>query len=501
MKNRFVVLLAVLLLCLIVFPVHLLYSGESVAKSGASWINIALSGIPQTLIPWEVTDAVSLSICMSNVYETLFTYDNDRTQIIPWLAVDYRIKNAGQVWVFTLRSGVRFHDGSIMTASDVVTSFKRNPRFTGDIRAIGNNKVEVSFSDKRANFLESVTQLQYSIARVSSDGKIYGTGPFYVAVWNPESEVVLKAFKDYWDGGGELDGARFLCAVDSLEAVKKLKDGEVDVVDIVQPEFVDMLEGDKDITVSVLHGVNLCFVHLNVSRPPLDSAEFRRALNIAIDKENLIKDIYKGHAVKALSLIPRALGGSESPYGDYGFNISKAREIIKRYLHGQDRVFTMVGLPFPRPYCPNPQATSRLIAGYLRSAGIKIKYVPVHSFKDYDRYVMGDDFDFALSGWVMDSKDPDDFFTPIFGIGDVPAIFSHIWKSNEFESTILKARRVVSLKSRWAYYNTSTDLFFKASPWIMIASANQIGAYRNSIVGFKFSPTGELRLRGVSKIE
>jgi len=219
MKNRFVVLLAVLLLCLIIFPVHLLYSGESVAKSGASWINIALSGIPQTLIPWEVTDAVSLSICMSNVYETLFTYDNDRTQIIPWLAVDYRIKNAGQVWVFTLRSGVRFHDGSIMTARDVVTSFKRNPRFTGDIRAIGNNKVEVSFSDKRANFLESVTQLQYSIARVSSDGKVYGTGPFYVAVWNPESEVVLKAFKDYRDGGVELDGARFLCAVDSLEAV------------------------------------------------------------------------------------------------------------------------------------------------------------------------------------------------------------------------------------------------------------------------------------------
>jgi len=494
------VIAALVVLVFFLFMAFQLNDRAESAEQG-KWINIALSGSPGTFKPWEVTDAVSSSILHNNVYECLFAYGDDWQKVVPWLVREWRVKDAGQSWVFYIKENIHFHDGSIMTARDVAESFERNPRFTGRVRVLAEDVVEVNLPEKRANFLESLTQIHYSVTKVTADGKVLGTGPFVIEKWRPEHEVVLKVFPDYWNGGQYIVGARFLCSVDSLEAIMKLKSGKVDIVDVVQPEFISELENDKDIVVSTMKGVNLCFVHINASRPPLDSAEFRKALNMAIDKKNLIREVFRNQAMECNSLIPRAIGGTNSPSALTEFNISRAREVIKRHLAGQNRTFTMVGLPFPRPYCPNPQTMARLIAGYLRSAGLKIKYIPTHSFEDYDRYIMGDDFDFVLAGWIIDSRDPDDFLTTLFGIGNVPELFAHVWKNEEFDSLVLKARGTVSLKSRWALYNKAVELFYEASPWIMIASTSQIGAYRSTIYGFKFSPTGELRLRGVKKVE
>ena len=147
----------------------------------------------------------------------------------------------------------------------------------------------------------------------------------------------------------------------------------------------------------------------------------------------------------------------------------------------------------------------RLLEGYRVYIGrdnrpTSFSLVTSYDREDYNRYIMGDDFDFVLSGWIIDSRDPDDFLTTIFGVGNVPEAFAHIWKDDEFGALVLKARGTVSLKSRWGLYNKAVELFYDASPWIMIASTSQIGAFRNSVYGFKFSPTGEIRLRGVKKV-
>ena len=502
MKRNKLDLHEIVIVVLAIFSV-MIFSSAGFCSERPNWINIALSGSPRTFKPWEINDAVSSSVFQNNVYECLFRYGENRQVIEPCLATGWSVKDAGRVWIFELRQDVHFHDGSVMTAEDVVESFKRTHRFTGQIEAIGKNRVKVSFTEKMANFLESVTQVYYSIVRVSGDGRVIGTGPFEVTDWEPERKIVLRPFRQYWGGTQKIDGATFYCSVDSLDAVKRIESGAVDIIDIVPPEFVSRLQDNPDIEVSVRRGVNISFVLLNDSNPPLDNLEFRKALNMAIDKKNLIRDIYKGEAVPCKGLLPPALGGmaGDTDFQEEEYNMSEARNIIHRYVGEKSRVFKMVGLPFPRPYCPNPQGMARIIAGYLRSAGINIRYYPTRSFDDFDKYLKSGDYDMVIAGWIIDSNDPDDFFTPIFGIGEVASDFGQVWKTPEFESLILRARETISLKSRWQLYMKAEDLFYKDMPWILIAYPNLIGAYRRTVKGFAISPTGEMRLLGVEKTQ
>ena len=479
------------------FVLGFVTAGRVVGQEG-NWINIALSGSPMTQDPKLVKDSLTLSVIHNTVFECLVRYGGERNLTIePALAVSWHIENSGKIWEFTLRPGVRFHDGSIMTSADVVESFKRDPNFTGEIEAVGKNKVRMIFGEKRAGFMKNITQVNSAIEKILPDNTLVGTGPFTIVSWLQNENVELKAFNDYWGRSPNLDGVHFQCAVPAESALEMMKSGETDVVDIVPPSLVQEFERDPGIETSVMKGVNVSFVHLNLNNPPLDSAEFREALNMLIHTEKIIRDVHFDQAVTCRDVLPPVIGGRVDGPPRIKYSPKVAKEVIARYLHG-DRVFRMIGLPFPRPYCPTPAAQARLIAGYLKGAGLKIEYQPTESMQDYMEHMDSQDFDFMISGWVIDSRNPDDFFTAIFGVGDVNPAFPGGWQNEEFESLVIQARQTVSVKRQWDLYRAASDLFFEDYPWILIAHTNQIGAYRKVIEGLQFDPTNEFRLHDVN---
>ncbi|MBU8923327.1 MAG: hypothetical protein KOO63_16040 [Bacteroidales bacterium] len=477
----------------------LLTATQAVGREG-NWINIALSGNPVTQDPKLVKDSLTLSVIHNTVFECLVRYGGERNLAIePALAISWDIRDGGKTWIFTLRSGVRFHDGSLMTSTDVVESFKRDPNFTGKIDAVGADRVRMVFREKRAGYAKNISQVSSAVEKFLPDSTIVGTGPFRVSSWLQGESVELEAFDEYWGGRPKLDGVHFQCAVSAESALKMMKSGETDVVDIVPPSLVQEFERDPTIETSVMKGVNVSFVYLNLENPPLDSAEFRKALNMLIHTDKIIRDVHFDQAVSCRDVLPPVIGGKDDGPPRIQYRPKVAKEVIAGYLKDSDRVFRMIGLPFPRPYCPEPAAQARLIAGYLKGSGLKIEYQPAKSMQEYMQYMDNRDFDFMISGWVIDSRNPDDFFTALFGVGDVEPVFAVKWDNEEFESMIIQARQTVSVKRQWDLYRAASGLFFEDLPWILIAHTNQIGAYRKVVEGLKFEPTSEFRLHDVTK--
>ncbi len=468
--------------------------------SEGNWLNVALSGSPVTRDPKLVQDALTLSVIHNTVFETLVRYGGDRGLAIePALATSWEVKENGTVWEFVLRSGVHFHDGSLLAAGDVVNSFRQDPTFTGRIEAVDAKRIRVILPDKTAGFAKTISQVTYGVTKLTADGAIIGTGPFYIDHWGPPESVELKTFSDYWGEKPSLEGVTFYCSMPAEKAIAMMRSGEIDVLDIVPPSMARNLSQDKEIVLSILEGVNISFVHVNINNQPLDSAEFRQALSMLIHTEKIIRDVHFDQAISCRGILPPVIGGEKSGPQRIPYDPKTAKEIIKKYIGENNRPLKMVGLPFPRPYCPDPNAQARLIAGYLKGAGVKIDYYQTESMEDYLEKRANGDYDLLISGWVIDSRNPDDFYTLLFGIGDVEPAFGISWENAEFESLILQARRTVSVKKQWELYDEASDIFFREYPWILIAHTNQLGAYSNRIAGLEFNPMGELRLVSVRK--
>ncbi len=486
-----------LVLCLMIVAVA---SGSVISGDNSDRrLNVAISGSPQSRNPLEIDDAVSTSLLLNNVFETLVKYGEERRTVEPALAVDWKVSDEGRVWILTLRNDVHFHDGSLMTSDKVVKHFRSNANFNGRVESDGDLQVRIIFDEKRLEFMKTITGLDYAITSHLDDGAIVGTGPFVISSWETPRRVVLEAYSGYWGKKSQMDEVVFHLNMSSQETLEGLRAGDIDVMDIVPPQMVEIIGMNDELKISALTGASITFVHLNIENYPLNRIEFRRALNQLINKENIIRDVLYGQAMECRGILPPAIGGKESGPPRVSYKPEEAKKVIREYLADSSRVFKMVGLPFARPYCPEPNKMARIIAGYLKGAGIHTRYISVDTMDEYLEKIRGDDYDFVISGWVLDSRNPDDFYSYLFALGDNPPIFKIHWQNPRFEKLIFSARGVLSLRKRWGYYYRAEDIFFQEMPWIMLAHPSKLSAYRSGISGLKMGPTGELRLGGVMK--
>jgi len=492
--------IAVTLICLISLMAVLFI--PCLEASGEEWLNVALTSNPVAKIPSDIEDFASGFVLQNNVYECLVRHSREKKLIEPGLATEWHVERKGKEWVFRIREGVLFHDGTIMTADDVVQAFRSSDYYKGEIRTEGDLRVRFILPEKRAEFIKSLSMIQYSIFKKDAEGNLVGTGPFYVDSWDPDDRVVLRAFDSYWNGEVKLDGAVYFCGLKADEAVRRMRKGEIDLIDTVPHSMADEIAADDKLILSELQGANLSFVHLNINNSPLDRPEFRKALNMAINKEKIIRDIYYGHALKSYSLHPTIREkNKKDDYIQIKYNPDKARDIISRFTGGESIVFRFIGLPVPRPYCPDPNAQARLVAGYLKGVGVKVRYYQPATMKEYIEIVQSGSYDLMLCGWVIESYNPDDFYVRVLGTEYGLSIFGVNWSDMIFNSMITNARKTISLKKQWEFYMTAEKIFFDECPWIILAHVNRIFAYRNEVRGLDLTSNFELRIFDVYKKE
>lgn len=267
-----------------------------------SVLNVVATEDMPTLTPLKNSSQVGYTISY-NVYEGLLqAYKGDWNDIRPWLAERYEVSDDGLEYVFYLRQGVKFHDGSDFDAADVIASFDylqgNQPSFFVSIdsyEALDEYTVAVHMNQTYAYFLNLLCSVWFKIlsadaleAYGDSDNRCaVGTGPFYIESYATGDKVITKAFQDYWnqDDIPYIETVNYNIITDSNTAFLALQSDQVDFMPYVSSLQYTTAEADPSLQTYVVPNSCNWVLGLNTNVAPLDKVEVRQAIDCFLDKE------------------------------------------------------------------------------------------------------------------------------------------------------------------------------------------------------------------------
>lgn len=430
---------------------------------------------------------------LGNICESLVHLNEDMS-VSPGLAEKFENKTP-TTWVFTIRQGVKFHDGTTMTADDVVASMERHldPKIgsfwfsiyqnvTG-IKKTGDHEVTVTTSIPDALFGESMSGAAGVVGSAASYKKLgadYGnssggvncTGPFELTKWQSGEKLSLTRFEDYWDAPNkakakELD---FVIMTDPVARVNAMKSGEVDGGWVVPSNAVGELNASG--AGQAFFGLNTAVSSLVVSNleGPLGNPEVRKALLMAIDRDGLVQAAEAGYGTRTNSLTTESVwthadkATKEAAFKDlvdYPFDVEAASKIIKEQgAEGKEIVITTA--PISNTFAVIAQAT----AAAAESIGLKatINTVTPNAYTTlFSDPEARKGTDLYYTSWYLSVGDPQEMFS-ILRTDD----FSNYgnWSNPEFDKATTAALSTMDQQKRFTKSVEAQKIANAEIPWM-----------------------------------
>ncbi|MFP5479566.1 MAG: ABC transporter substrate-binding protein [Alphaproteobacteria bacterium] len=420
------------------------YTPDPAAKPGGS-ITITYKDDVATLDPAIGYDWQNWSMIKS-LFDGLMDYVPGTTELRPGLAESYEISPDGLVYTFKLRAGVKFHNGREMTAEDVKYSLDRvtNPEtqspgagFFGAIAGFENagpgglsgvevvdpSTVKITLSRPDATFLHVMALNFASVvpkeavdeAGADFGKKPVGTGAYKLAEWTLGQRLVFEKNADYWRPGVPfLDSIVFEVGQEPVVALLRLQNGEVDVPgDGIPPAKFTEVMGDPAQAARVVQGGQLHtgYITLNVTTPPFDKVEVRKAVNMAINKER-ITQIINGRAIPATQPLPPSMPGYTEGYAGYPYDPEGAKALLAEagLADGFETELYVMNTD------PNPRI-AQAIQQDLAAIGITAN---IQNLAQANVIEAGGAGTAPMiwsggMGWIADFPDPSNFYGPILG--------------------------------------------------------------------------------------
>jgi ABC-type transport system substrate-binding protein len=390
---------------------------------------------------------------IKSIFDGLMDYEPGTTVLRPDLAESYSISDDGQTYTFVLRDGLKFHNGRTVTAADVKYSIERavNPATQSPgggyfsvikgydemssgaaaelsgIAAPDDKTVVVQLNRPDATFLHLMAiNFGFVVPKEEVDkagGNFgiapVGTGAFKFVEWVPGQRLVLERFADYHlSGVPYLDKLTFEFGQDPTVAVLRLQKGEIDIAgDGIPPaQFNDVMAdpANKDL-IAVGEQLHTGYITLNSKIPPLDNVKVRQAINMAINKDRIVK-LINNRGAPATQALPPAMPGYDSGQAGYAFDVDKAKSLLAEagFADGFDTELYAMNVD------PNPRI-AQAIQQDLAAIGVRAE---VKSLAQGEVIAAGGNTAAPMiwSGgmaWIADFPDPANFYYGILGCGAV----------------------------------------------------------------------------------
>lgn len=420
------------------------YTPDPNAKAGGS-ITVTYKDDVATLDPAIGYDWQNWSMIKS-LFDGMMDYVPGTTTLRPGLAESYALSEDGLTYTFKLRPGVKFHNGREMTAEDVKYSLDRvsNPAtqspgagFFGSIagydaagdaglsgvKVIDPLTVEITLSRPDAtflhvmalNFASVVPKEAVDVAGDDFGKQPVGTGAYKLAEWTLGQRLVFEKNADYWRAGVPyLDSVVFEVGQEPVVALLRLQNGEVDVPgDGIPPAKFQEVMADPAQAERVVVGGQLHtgYITLNVTTPPFDKVEVRKAVNMAINKDRIVQ-IINGRAVPATQPLPPSMPGYTAGYAGYAYDVEGAKALLAEagVADGFETDLYVMNTD------PNPRI-AQAIQQDLAAIGIKANIQSLAQANVIEAGGAGTAPMIWSGGmaWIADFPDPSNFYGPILG--------------------------------------------------------------------------------------
>jgi peptide/nickel transport system substrate-binding protein len=351
MKRSLLGLVVLALAALVALP-------TGVAAQGKDTLTVALPSHAPTLDPHMHFERVGILVNI-NMFDSLL-HRTAKLEFEPSLALSWKALN-DTTWEFKLRKGVKFQDGSTMTAEDVKYSFdrvlepgkekKKSPQY-GNIRAIKDVKIVNAdtihlITDKpfpllleRVVFFPIVPKKHIEKVGEEAFGSTaaVGTGPWKLVEWKRDQHIRLEAFDQHWRGKPAFKHLVFRAIPEVATAVAELKTGGVDIIRNVNADLIPDLKAHPLTRISTTPILRVHYIMLDMRSAPFDKKAARQAANYAIDRQAMIQKMMAGLGKQVATVVQPAAFGHDPSVQPYPYDPKKAKELLAQagYANGVD---------------------------------------------------------------------------------------------------------------------------------------------------------------------
>ena len=502
MKKAFMTCLVLLMALALCAPL------ASFASDDGKTLVFAIGAEPIKLDPPNQTDNPS-EMVIRTIYDGLVDF-GPNMEIVPRVAKSWDISKDGLTYTFHLRKGVKFHDGTPLNAEAVVFSVSRNLDpdhrtrrtklylpFIESIKAADEYTVVMKLKNPFGAILAHFAHAAGSIVSPAAVKKYgdklavnpVGCGPYKFKEWVPGDRIVLVANKDYWGPKPKLEKVVFKPVPEAGSRVVMLETGEADLVYPVPIIEVDRLNASKVAKVESSPTARAMYAGMNIYKKPFNDVRVRQAINYAINKKSIVKNILKGMASPSKSMMGSLVWGY-TPSGYYDYDPKKAKKLLAEagYPNGFEISFWT-----PEGRYPMDAQISEAVVGMLNKVGIKAKlrkWEWASYLKNLRKKPEEAKYDMFYIGWSPSTGDADWALRPLFAT-DMWAPEGNnrqYYSSKKVDEGLLKGMKTADPEKRKAVYAEVQKELVKDAAWGMLVDMVQSVGMVPTLMGVESSP-------------
>ncbi len=496
-------------------------SGRAVTECPGGVYRRPLATNPVTLDPARINDIYGRTIA-NQLFDGLVQYDG-ALAVRPSIAEAWTASRDGLIWTFTLKKGVKFHNGREVTADDFVYSFTRiiDPRTKSagaslfmkikggrefaegratrveGLRALNPYTLQITLLESQTPFVSS---LAVGFAKVvpreivESLGERFGlqpvgSGPFKFVEWVRDKQITIAANADYFEGRPCLDRVEYRIfngeALDQMFA--EFERGELDDSGVPARERPRLLSGRKyQFIRRPILGIS--FLGINTTKKPLDDHRVRQAINYAIDRRSIMRDIYQDQYLPGVGILPPGTYGYDPKLVGYTYDPKKAANLLAAagFPGGKD-------LPVLQIWSArkNDEAVAEheAIVKSLAAVGVRAEVHYNSNWPEYKALVYGGKLPIFRYSWYADTPDPEAFLGQLFdsrGSDNTTGL-----RNRTVDTLLQRARLETNVQKKLQLYQEVEREVVAQAPLIVLSYSSYERVFQPYVKGIQVSAMGD----------
>ena len=453
-----------------------------------------------------------------NIYDNLLRYQGNPPEVVPWLAETYESTDGGRQWTFQLRRGVKFHDGSELTAEAVHFSFtrlltlgkapagifKRMGLTPERIRVLSPYTIEFQLEQPFGPFrmaIPIVSIVNPALIKAHEQHGDWaeswlaqheaGSGAYRLVKFDQATGFLMERFPEFWRGweGKHVEEVEIKVIREQSSRTLALMKGDVHMIEtLLSAEQLEKLEKHPRLKVTPYESMRFFLIRMHNRRAPFTDLNVRKALSHAFNYESFINDLMKGRVVRNPVPLPRPLWGYPKDLPGYAYDLSKAKEYLAK---AQVKITRPIEVHVQAPLEPTVQA-ALLLQSDLAKLGIELKIVKsmfpsiVASTKTVES--TPDMWIHWVSTYFVD---PENWIGEMYDSANSGSWKASSWYKNpQVDALLTQARSMLEQEERARLYEAACRLIVEEAPDIWVYNTVEYVPLAKTVQGFKFSLVG-----------
>ena len=448
---------------------------------------------------WGIESDSAYVLSLSGCLETLTSYDAEKGEVVPMLATEWT-QSSPLDWDFTIREGVKFQDGTDLTAESVAAALKDVLAATVPARAFNSKMISaVTVLDAKTVRVSTPTEsplVPYRLASVNAgilspaayagdtlDPFRHCTGPFVPVSEVSQQSLTLERNENYWGGDVQLAGAEVRFITNGATRATQVQTGEADISLSIPVARLSSLEGAAGVKVNKKDSPRTATLYLNNGRAPLNDVKVRTAIRNALDLESLAASVYEGAALPAQGVFapsePWAGDKQQAPKQD----LDAAKKLLSDAGYTADRPLEIIAIVERAEFAD----VAAVIQENLKAVGIPVS-IQTKEYAAAEPDVMAGNYDMLLSqrNRLIDIADPIGFLTADYTCAGTYNL-SHYCDA-EFDRIVGEAAKTVDPDERYKLYADAGNLLSDEAVNVWLVNEQATDAVRTNVLGYVQDP-------------